>query len=69
MTSLRLEAAEMRFLRNVAGYTRLDKIRSEVNNNNNNNNNNNMFILLCAVLQIGRSLVRSQLVSVGFPLT
>jgi len=26
----RLEAAEMRFLRNVTGYTRLDKIRSEV---------------------------------------
>jgi len=26
----RLEAAEMRFLRNVKGYTRLDKIRSEV---------------------------------------
>jgi len=26
----RLEAAEMRFLRSVAGYTRLDKIRSEV---------------------------------------
>jgi len=25
-----LEAAEMRFLRNVTGYTRLDKIRSEV---------------------------------------
>ena len=25
----RLEAAEMRFLRNVTGYTRLDKIRSE----------------------------------------
>ena len=25
-----LEAAEMRFLRNVKGYTRLDKIRSEV---------------------------------------
>ena len=25
-----LEAAEMRFLRIVAGYTRLDKIRSEV---------------------------------------
>jgi hypothetical protein len=28
MTSL--EAAEMRFLRSVTGYTRLDKIRSEV---------------------------------------
>jgi len=27
---LRLEAAEMRFLRSVTGYTRLDKIRSEV---------------------------------------
>jgi len=27
---IRLEAAEMRFLRNVKGYTRLDKIRSEV---------------------------------------
>ena len=26
----RLEAAEMRFLRSVTGYTRLDKIRSEV---------------------------------------
>ena len=26
----RLEAAEMRFLRSVAGYTRVDKIRSEV---------------------------------------
>ena len=26
----RLEAAEMRFLRNVKGYTRLDKIRSDV---------------------------------------
>ena len=26
----RLEAAEMRFLRNVKGYTRLDKIRSAV---------------------------------------
>jgi hypothetical protein len=26
----RLEAAEMRFLRNVKGYTRLDKIRNEV---------------------------------------
>jgi len=26
----RLEVAEMRFLRNVEGYTRLDKIRSEV---------------------------------------
>ena len=26
----RLEAAEMRFLRNVKGYTRLDKIRGEV---------------------------------------
>jgi len=26
----RLEAVEMRFLRNVKGYTRLDKIRSEV---------------------------------------
>jgi hypothetical protein len=26
----RLEAAEMRFLRRVKGYTRLDKIRSEV---------------------------------------
>ena len=26
----RLEAAEMRFLRSVMGYTRLDKIRSEV---------------------------------------
>jgi len=26
----RLEAAEMRFLRGVKGYTRLDKIRSEV---------------------------------------
>jgi hypothetical protein len=25
-----LEAAEMRFLRSVIGYTRLDKIRSEV---------------------------------------
>ena len=25
-----LEAAEMRFLRNVKGYTRLNKIRSEV---------------------------------------
>jgi len=25
----RLEAAEMRFLRNVKGYTRLDKIRSK----------------------------------------
>ena len=25
-----LEAAEMRFLRSVTGYTRLDKIRSEV---------------------------------------
>jgi hypothetical protein len=25
-----LEAAEMRFLRSVKGYTRLDKIRSEV---------------------------------------
>jgi len=25
----RLEAAEMRFLRSVTGYTRLDKIRSE----------------------------------------
>jgi len=36
MTSPRLEAAEMRFLRSVTGYTRLDKIRSEVNNNNNN---------------------------------
>jgi hypothetical protein len=39
----RLEAAEMRFLRSVKGYTRLDKIRREVvvvNNNNNNNNNN-----------------------------
>jgi hypothetical protein len=28
MTSL--EAAEMRFLRSVKGYTRLDKIRSEI---------------------------------------
>ena len=27
---IRLEAAEMRFLRSVTGYTRLDKIRSEV---------------------------------------
>ena len=27
---IRLEAAEMRFLRSVKGYTRLDKIRSEV---------------------------------------
>jgi len=27
---IRLEAAEMRFLRSVAEYTRLDKIRSEV---------------------------------------
>ena len=26
----RLEAAEMRFLRSITGYTRLDKIRSEV---------------------------------------
>jgi len=26
----RLQAAELRFLRNVKGYTRLDKIRSEV---------------------------------------
>jgi hypothetical protein len=26
----RLEAAEMRYLRSVKGYTRLDKIRSEV---------------------------------------
>jgi len=26
----RLEAAEMRFIRSVIGYTRLDKIRSEV---------------------------------------
>ena len=26
----RVEAAEMRFLRSVKGYTRLDKIRSEV---------------------------------------
>jgi len=26
----RLEAAEMRFLRSVKGYTRVDKIRSEV---------------------------------------
>ena len=26
----RLEAAEMRFLRSVTGYTRLDKIRSEI---------------------------------------
>jgi len=26
----RLEAAEMRFLRSVTGYTRLDKIRSDV---------------------------------------
>jgi hypothetical protein len=26
----RLEAADMRFLRSVMGYTRLDKIRSEV---------------------------------------
>jgi len=26
----RLEAAEMRFLRSVKGYTRLDRIRSEV---------------------------------------
>ena len=26
----RLEAAEMRFLRSVKGYARLDKIRSEV---------------------------------------
>jgi len=26
----RLEAAEMRFLRSVKGYTRLDKVRSEV---------------------------------------
>ena len=26
----RLEAVEMRFLRSVTGYTRLDKIRSEV---------------------------------------
>ena len=26
----RLEAADMRFLRSVKGYTRLDKIRSEV---------------------------------------
>jgi len=26
----RLEAAEMRFLRSVKGYTRLDKIRSKV---------------------------------------
>jgi len=26
----RLEAAEMRFLRSVTGYTMLDKIRSEV---------------------------------------
>jgi len=26
----RLEAAEMRFLRSVKGYTRLDKIRNEV---------------------------------------
>jgi hypothetical protein len=25
-----LEAAEMRFLRRVKGYTRLDKIRSEI---------------------------------------
>jgi len=27
---IRLEAAEMRFLRSVTGYTRLDKIRSEI---------------------------------------
>jgi len=27
---IRLEATEMRFLRSVKGYTRLDKIRSEV---------------------------------------
>ena len=27
---IRLEAAEMRFLRSVTGYTRLDKMRSEV---------------------------------------
>jgi len=27
---IRLEAEEMRFLRSVQGYTRLDKIRSEV---------------------------------------
>jgi len=27
---IRLEAAEMRFLRSVKGYTRLDKIRSEI---------------------------------------
>jgi hypothetical protein len=27
---IRVEAAEMRFLRSVKGYTRLDKIRSEV---------------------------------------
>jgi len=27
---IRLEAAEMRFLRSVKGYTRLDKIRSAV---------------------------------------
>jgi hypothetical protein len=27
---IRIEAAEMRFLRSVKGYTRLDKIRSEV---------------------------------------
>ena len=26
----RLEAAEMRFLRSITGYTRLDKIRNEV---------------------------------------
>ena len=30
----RLEAAEMRFLRSVKGYTRLDKIRTEVIRNN-----------------------------------
>jgi molybdopterin-guanine dinucleotide biosynthesis protein len=30
----RLEAAEMRFLRSVKGYTRLDKIRSEVTRKN-----------------------------------
>jgi len=29
-TPIRLEAAELRFLRSVTGYTRLDKIRSEV---------------------------------------
>jgi hypothetical protein len=29
-THTRLEAAEMRFLRSVKGYARLDKIRSEV---------------------------------------